>query len=130
MNQPIPESHRDLFKSKSFAHLATVMPDGTPQVTPVWIDHDGEYILVNTARGRLKDRNMTARPQVGLSILDPQNPYRYLSIRGQVVETIEAGAEAHIDALAHRYYGRGFSFQPGEVRVIYKIAAEHVYAAG
>ncbi len=99
----IPESHRDLFERESFAHFATLMPDGTPQVTPVWIDSDDGDVLVNTARGRQKERNVEADPKVGLSILDPDDPYRYVSIRGEVVEVTEEGAVEHIDSLAQRY---------------------------
>lgn len=101
----IPESFHDLFDRRSFAHLSTLMPDRTPQVTPVWVDYDADtnYILVNTARGRRKERNVTENPDVGVSILDPDDPYRYLSIRGRVVELTEDGAREHIDTLARRY---------------------------
>jgi PPOX class probable F420-dependent enzyme len=122
----IPPAFRDLFQKKSFAHLSTLMPDGSPQVTPVWCDYDNTYVLVNSARGRLKDKNMRARPQVALSIQDPDNPYRYLRIRGRVVEITERGADEHIDRLARRYLGvdRYPYRQPGEVRVLYKILPE------
>src|SRR5258708_7856034 len=93
----IPENYLDLFDKKAFAHVATLMPDGTPQVTPVWVDYDGEHILINSARGRRKDKNMESNPAVALSIQDPDNPYRYLEVRGPVVEITEAGASAHID---------------------------------
>src|SRR5262249_45958274 len=93
--------YRDLLKQKKpLAHLATVMADGSPQVTPVWFDWDGTHIRVNSAKGRIKDRNMRARPTVALSIVDPDNVYRYLSIRGRVTAVTERGADAHIDALA------------------------------
>src|SRR5512144_871999 len=96
----IPAGFRDLFKKKAFAHLATVMPDGRPQVTPVWFDFDGQHIRVNSAKGRVKDKNMRRDPRVALSIQDPDNAYRYLEIRGKVVNITENGAVAHIDALA------------------------------
>src|SRR3990172_5442372 len=96
----IPESFRDLFSKKAFAHLATVGADGPPQVTPVWCDFDGTHVRINTARGRVKDRNLQANPRVALSILDPDNPYRYLQVRGRVVAMTEAGADSPIDALA------------------------------
>ncbi|WP_331235794.1 PPOX class F420-dependent oxidoreductase [Natronorarus salvus] len=101
----IPESHQDLFERESFAHFATLMPDGTPQVTPVWIDAEDGDVLVNTARGRQKERNVERGSKVGLSILDPDDPYRYISIRGEVAEVTEEGAVEHIDALARRYMG-------------------------
>ncbi len=127
MVQPgIPASHLDLFKKKAFAHLATVMGDGKPQVTPVWVDYDGQHVLINTAEGRLKDKNMQRDGHVALSIQDPDNPYRYLEVRGRVVERTKAGADAHIDAMARKYLGQDkYPFrQPGEVRVLYKIVPE------
>ena len=128
----IPESHRDLLTKKSFAHLATVNADGTPQSTPVWIDFDGTHVLVNSARGRRKDRNMRERAAVALSMTDPDNPYRYLELRGRVVEVTEKGADAHIDALAKRYLGmdRYPNRREGEVRVIYKILPDRATTMG
>lgn len=131
MATTIPDSFKDLLQKKAFAHLATVMPDGRPQVTPVWFDVDGGLIRVNSARGRVKDRNMRRNAKVALSILDPDNPYRYLGILGDVVEVTEQGADAHIDALAHKYIGQDYPFrQPGEARVIYKIRPERVSSMG
>jgi PPOX class probable F420-dependent enzyme len=126
--QAIPESHVDLFKKKAFANLATLMPNGQPQVTPVWVDFDGRHVLINTAEGRQKDKNLQRDKRVALSILDPDNPYRYLEVRGQVVERSRNGAEQHIDAMAKKYLGKEkYPFrQPNEVRVIYRIAPEHV----
>ena len=126
MARGIPPAFGDLFQKKTFAHLATLMPDGSPQVTPVWCDYDNTHVLVNSARGRRKDKNMRARPQVALSIQDPDNPYRYVGIRGRVVEITEQGADEHIDRLARRYLGvdRYPYRRPGEVRVIYKILPE------
>jgi PPOX class probable F420-dependent enzyme len=128
----IPDQYQDLLQKKAFAHLGTVMADGSPQVTPVWFDHDGTYIRVNSAKGRRKDKNMRDRPQVAVEIHDPDNPYRYLQIRGKVVEITEDGADAHIDSLAKKYLGQDkYPFrQPGEVRVIYKIDAERVSTMG
>lgn len=122
----IPEKYIDLFQKKTFAHLATLMPDGSPQVTPVWCDLDGQHVRVNSAKGRVKDRNMRRDARVALSLQDPANPYRYLEVRGRVVEVTEEGADAHIDSLAKKYIGadRYPNRAPGEVRVIYKIAAE------
>lgn len=126
MAAAIPENFKDLFTKKAFAHLATIMPKGRPQVTPVWCDFDGTHVRVNSAKGRLKDRNMRRNPQVALSLLDPDNPYRYLEVRGRVVEITEEGADAHIDSLAKKYLGQDkYPFrQPGEVRVMYKIEPE------
>ena len=130
--QKIPESHVDLFRKRSFGHFATVMPDGSPQVTPVWIDYDGEYVLVNTATGRQKTRNVERNARVAIDILDPDNPYRWLQVRGIVADMTTEGANAHIDSLSLRYKGqaRYQSHRPGEDRVIIKIAPEKVTARG
>lgn len=119
----IPATFRDLTEKKAFANLATLMPDGSPQVTPVWFDVANGRVRVNTAKGRVKARNMHDGSHVALSILDPDNPYRYMQIRGRVVRTTEQGADAHIDALAKKYLGKDkYPFrQPGEVRVMYEI---------
>jgi PPOX class probable F420-dependent enzyme len=132
MSEVIPARFLELFRKKSFGHLATLLPNGTPQTSPVWVDFDDTYVLVNSARGRLKDKNMRQRPQVALSIQDPDDPYRYLEVRGRVVEITEQGAEEHIDRLAKRYLGldRYPYRQPGEVRVIYKIKPERTSAQG
>jgi PPOX class probable F420-dependent enzyme len=123
----IPEQYLDLFEKRAFAHLATLMPDGRPQVTPVWCDYDGTYVRVNSARGRQKDKNMRRDPRVALSLQDPENPYRYLEIRGRVAEITEEGADAHIDSLAKKYLGvEKYPYRgPDEVRVMYKIEPEH-----
>lgn len=129
----IPDTFIDLLiEKRAFAHLGTVMADGSIQITPVWIDYDGTYILVNSAQGRVKDRNMAARPQVGLEISDPDNPYRYLSVRGRVVEITTEGANEHIDKLSFKYTGRErFNGRTdGQVRLIYKIAVESVHTSG
>lgn len=130
----IPKSHRDLIKDekKAFAYLATIVSDGTPQVTPIWFNADEEHILINSARGRLKDRNMRARPSVALCIQDPNNSYRYLQIRGKVVEITTQGAEEHINTLNFKYHGtRQYKKgRPDEVRVTYKILPEKVDAHG
>jgi PPOX class probable F420-dependent enzyme len=128
----IPHNFIDLFQKKSFGQLATLMPDGSPQVTPVWVDYDGRYILVNTARGRVKDQNMRRDPRVGMDIVDPDNPYRHLSIRGRVVDITEQGADEHIDRMAQKYLGvdRYPGRQADEVRVLYKIDPTHSYAMG
>ncbi len=123
----IPEKFRDLFSKRAFANIATLMPNGGPQVTPVWIDFDGTHILFNSARGRWKDRNVRRDPRVAISIVDPDNPYRYLEIRGRVVAITEQGADEHIDRLAKKYLGVDkYPYrQPGEIRVLYKVEPEH-----
>jgi PPOX class probable F420-dependent enzyme len=120
----IPAAYLDLLgDKKAFANLATLMPDGTPQVTPVWFDYIGGKLRVNSARGRVKTRNMAVGAAVALSILDPDNPYRYVQVRGRVVRVTEDGADAHIDALAHKYLGVDSYPQrrAGEVRVTFEI---------
>jgi hypothetical protein len=120
----IPDQYLDLLQAKkAFANLATLMPDGSPQVTPVWLDYTGGVIRVNTAKGRVKARNLKTGSPVALAIMDPDNPYRYLQIRGRVRRVLEEGADAHIDSLAKKYLGKDkYPFrQPGEVRVMYEI---------
>jgi PPOX class probable F420-dependent enzyme len=121
----IPEKLQDLLadEKKAFAYLATSMADGAPQVTPVWFNTDSEHILVNSAAGRIKDKNMRTRSNVALCIADPVDPYRYLQIRGRVVKITTEGADAHIDALAYKYLGKDKypNRKPGEQRVTYKI---------
>ena len=130
MAERIPEAFLDLFEKPILAHLATLMPDGSPQVTPVWIDYDGEHILVNTWPDRAKGRNMLARPQVALDIVDPDDPFRYLAVRGRVVDATEEGAAEHIDTLARRYMGleRYPRHDPNRPRRLYRIVPERVVA--
>jgi PPOX class probable F420-dependent enzyme len=125
----IPEKYLDLFQKRAFADLATVAPGGAPHVTPVWVDYDGRHVRFNTARGRAKARHIERDPRVALSIMDPENPYRYLEVRGRVAEVTEQGADAHIDALAKKYLGKDkYPFrQPGEVRIMVKILPEQVH---
>ena len=128
----IPENYLDLTKKKAFAQLATLMPDGSPHVAPVWFEYDGEYILINSARGRVKDRNIRRDPRVGIDVIDPDNPYRHLSIRGRVVNITEEGADAQIDKLTKKYMGQDkYPYRgPGEVRVLYRIEPESTYSMG
>ena len=128
----IPEKYRDLFSRRAFAALTTLMPDGSPQTTPVWVDTDGEYVIFNSAKGRQKDRNVRRDPRVALAIVDPDNPYRYLEVRGKVAEITEQGADAHIDKMAKKYLGQDkYPYRQGsEVRVIYKIRPEHTTTMG
>ena len=108
------------------------MRDGRPQVTPIWFTFDGERIVLNSARGRVKDRNMRERPQVSLSIVDPDNAYRYIQMMGTVTEVTEEGGDAHIDVLAKKYLGKDrYPWrQPGEVPVVYYVTPERVQASG
>jgi PPOX class probable F420-dependent enzyme len=117
---------------KALAHLGTVMANGAPQVTPVWFDYDGKFFRVNSAKGRVKDRNMRRNPAVSLSIVDPANPYRYVGVLGRVVEITEHGGDAHIDSLAKKYLGqdRYPNHRAGEIRVIYKILPERTSGMG
>ena len=120
----IPDKYLDLLQQKkAFANLATLMRDGSPQVTPVWFDYTGGVVRVNTAKGRVKARNLKAGSRVALAIMDPDQPYRYVQIRGRVRRVLEEGADAHIDSLAKKYLGKDkYPFrQPGEVRVMYEI---------
>jgi PPOX class probable F420-dependent enzyme len=127
----IPDSFLDLLTAKkAFANLATTMKDGSPQVTPVWFDYTGGKIRVNTARGRVKSRTLRPRARVALAIADPDNPYRYLQVRGRVVNVTDEGADEHIDSLAKKYLGQDkYPFrQPGEARI--KVEIEPTSAQG
>lgn len=130
----IPPEYHDLFERKTFAHFGTIMPDGTPQVTPVWVDMDEDgHVLVNTVRTRQKGRNVEGNPRVGISIPDPDDPYRYLSVMGEVVEMTTDGAVEHIDELASRYMDRDEYPHHGEEggeRVIVRIRPERVVTNG
>lgn len=128
----IPEGFQDILKKKSFVHLATKMKDGSPQVSPVWVEYDGENIVVNSAKGRLKDRNIRADERVALSATDPDNPYRSLMIRGRVTKITEEGADEHIDSLAKKYLNEDkYPFRVAEeVRVKYYIEPIKVATMG
>ncbi|GCE50186.1 PPOX class probable F420-dependent enzyme [Thermosporothrix hazakensis] len=130
METALPESLLDLFQRPILGHLATVMPDGRPQATPVWVDYDGTYILINTTEQRQKAKNMRARPRVALELVDPDDDYRWLAIRGRVVEATTEGAVEQLERLVERYRGTSHfpHTEPGEVRVLFKIVPEHVTA--
>jgi PPOX class probable F420-dependent enzyme len=125
----IPDNFSDLFQKKTFCQLATIMNDGSPQVTPVWWEYDGTHVVINSAKGRTKDLNMRRNPNVAISVQDPENPYRHLSLKGKVVEITENGADAHIDKLSKKYTGKDSypGRRPGEVRVIYRILPEKIF---
>lgn len=129
--ESIPESHYDLLEQPLVMSLATTLSDSTPQVTPVWYSFDNGDILFNSAKGRLKDRAIRENPYVAIVIVDPTNMYRYLAVRGPIVEITEEGAHAHIDQLSKRYTGREkYNLPEGETRVIYRLQPEHVLANG
>lgn len=133
MAAAIPDQYLDLLTAKkAFANIATVMKDGSPQVTPVWFDYAGGKIRVNTAKGRVKARTLREGRPVALAIMDPDNPYRHVQIRGRVVKAAEQGADAHIDSLAKKYLGQDkYPFrQPGEVRVMYEVEPTSVSGQG
>ena len=128
----IPESHVDLLDRPLIAHLATTRPDHTPQVNPMWFGWDGELIRFTNTTTRQKFRNVETNPHVSISIVDPDQPYRYLEVRGKVAEITEQGADAHIDKMAKKYLGQDkYPYrQDGEVRVIYKVRPEHTTTMG
>ena len=130
MSTEIPESHRDLLDGPVYVQLASHMSDGSIQVNPVWCSFDGSHVLVNSAVGRVKDKNLRRNPQVTVLAMDPANTYRWLEVRGEVEEFIEEGADEHIDDLAELYLNqRPYPFrQEGEVRVIYRIKPARVQA--
>ena len=132
MSEEFLKKYGDLFETKDLASLATIMPDGRPQVTPVWVDFDGEAVIVNTAVGRVKDRNLQRDGRATLAVIDPKNPYRYLEVRGKVIERTHEGADAHIDRMAKKYLGVDTypNRRPGEIRVIYRILPEHFSGMG
>jgi PPOX class probable F420-dependent enzyme len=125
----IPEDYHDLFEKRTFAHVGTMTPDGFPHITPVWIDYDpaDDRLLVNTERGRQKERNVRENPAVGVSMTDPDDPYRYLSVIGEVEEVTTEGAREHIDELTQRYMGQSEYPSPIETeRVVMRIRPDRV----
>ncbi len=132
MAAQIPENYRDLLEKPVFVSLATMLPNGQPQVTPVWADFDGTYIRVNTAKSRQKYKDMKARPQVTVMAFDPANPYRYMEVRGRVKKIADEGAAKHIDKLAKDYMGKDQYpwHDPNDPRVLVLIEPEKVIAQG
>lgn len=129
INREITDSAINLFRGKNFAFVASLMNDGSPQITPVWIDYDGQFLLINTAEGRTKQKNFARDPRIAVSVVDQNNPYNMLSIRGKVEEQTTNGADGHIDKLAKRYLGVDkYPFRsPDEKRIILKIKPEKIY---
>jgi PPOX class probable F420-dependent enzyme len=124
----LPENVLKLIEEKNFAHLATLLYDGSPHVAPVWVDHDGDIILVNTAIGRVKQKNILKDPRVALSIAEQNNPYNRIEIRGRVISQTREGADAHINKLAKKYTGAK-TYQkssPNEKRIIVEIEPLHI----
>jgi PPOX class probable F420-dependent enzyme len=128
----IPDRIRDIFAKRSFVHLATLMPDGSPQVSPVWVDVDGDQVVINSAQGRMKDENMRRDPRVALSVTDPDNPYRSVMMRGRVVDITTEGADEHIDRMAKKSLDQDkYPFRgKDEVRVIYRIEVDKISIMG
>ncbi len=128
----LPDKVAKLFQEPNFAYVGTLMKDGSPQVSPVWVDYDGRHILVNTAEGRAKPRNVRKDPRVAIAIADRKNPYQYAGVRGKVAEVTHDGAEAHIDKMAKKYMGQDkYPWrQPGEKRVLLKIEPVSVFTMG
>jgi PPOX class probable F420-dependent enzyme len=132
MSVNVPERLSNLLKpeTKAFAYLALVRNDGTPHVTPIWFDFDGKYFIFNTQRGRVKDNIMHKHPVVSFVITDPQDPYRYVQVSGPIVEETEEGAADSIRDLNQKYHGnRNYPLKLGDVRVIYKVEAQHITPA-
>lgn len=127
MATSIPEDAYRLLDEPNFAFIATVMDDGSPQNTPVWIDRDGDTVVFNTAKGRAKHRNLQRDPRISVAVLDADQPYSYLQVRGRA-EFVEEGADAHIDKMAKKYLGKDeYPFRKeGEERIIVRVAAEAV----
>lgn len=132
MAAAVPEPVARLLQEPNIAHLATLMPDGSPQVTPVWVDFDGVYVLVNTAEGRQKERNVRRDARVAVEVMRQDNPYYWAAIRGRVVDLVHEGADEHIDRLARKYLGRDRypARDPNERRIVLKIEPERVTFSG
>jgi PPOX class probable F420-dependent enzyme len=125
----LTEEQARLLKGRNFASVATVGPDGIPQVTPNWVDWDGERVLINTAEGRVKPRNIRERPVISVLVINHDDPYQYVSITGPA-EISDDGAEEHINELSRRYYGRDFNYRQGEKRLIVRVRPRRVFARG
>jgi PPOX class probable F420-dependent enzyme len=124
MSKKLSPNQVDFLKRRQFAHVATSNPDGSPQVTALWVDTDGEAVLINTAKGRVKHRNLLRDPRISISIVDSENPYSSLTVTGRA-ELIDEGAVEHIRSLQEKYHGnRDFHLAPGEERVIIRVVPE------
>ena len=132
MAERIEGRSRELLEAPNFCFVATLRRDGTPHVTPVWVDVDGDEVVLNSARGRIWPANLERDPRVTLAVASNENPYEYVSIRGRLAAITEVGADEHIDAMAKKYLGQDrYPFrQPGEQRIIVRITPEHVHHNG
>ena len=121
--KPLPDSVKKLIEAKTFANIATLMPDGSPHVTQTWVDHDGDLVLINTIEGSQKHKDVLRYPRVALDICDPANAFNVAVIRGRVKEVTFKGADEHVDKLAKKYLGQDKyqSRRPGMRRVLFKI---------
>lgn len=131
MPEKIPAEALPLLDGRNFAHVATIMPDGSPQVSPVWVTRDGdEAVVFNTSYGRVKPDNIQRDPRIAVSVLDQDDPYVYLQVRGRA-ELIDEGARELIDELSRKYFGKDYpSMQPGEQRVTVRVVPDAVYLRG
>jgi PPOX class probable F420-dependent enzyme len=132
MAASIPESYMPLLSKPVFGFFTTLMPDGSPQTQPVWVDYENGKLIVNSALGRQKDKNIRRDPRVAIALMDPDNPYRYMEVRGKVIEITEEGAGDHIHKMAKKYLGKDkYPWgQPGEQRVLYKIEPVKIHTMG
>jgi PPOX class probable F420-dependent enzyme len=123
---------RDLIARPVLASLATLNPDGSPQITPLWVDREGDDVVFNTAEGRVKARNLERDARVAVSVIDPDDPYNVIAFRGTVIDVTTDGADAHIDALAKKYLGVD-SYpmrREGEVRIKVTVRTDHIAMQG
>jgi PPOX class probable F420-dependent enzyme len=128
MRDEIPEAAYHLLDEANFAHVVTLMEDGSPQVSPVWVARDGGTVVFNTAKGRVKHKNLARDPRIALSVHDQANPYEYLQVRG-TAELDDEGARAHIDELSNKYLGKDYpvaNLKEGEERVIVRVTPSAV----
>jgi PPOX class probable F420-dependent enzyme len=132
MTAQIPDSHKDLFERPIFATIATLMPDGSPHLTPIWIDLDDGHLKFTVIKGHVKDRNIANNPQVAITLFDPDNPYRYIMIRGKVIKITENGANDHSQEMAKKYLGPDgeYIFKDGEVPHLFTVLPEKVNILG
>jgi PPOX class probable F420-dependent enzyme len=128
----LPENLLALLRNKGVCYIATTMPDGSPQLTQTWVDTDGAHILINTVDGFQKVRNVARDPRVAVTVSDPENPSRYIAVRGRVVSSTTEGGAEHIEALSQRYLGTPYAWYGGrdQVRVILSIEADKLHAMG
>ena len=128
----MPDELFDMMRRPATCYLSTTMPDGSPQLTQVWVDTDGEHVLVNTVRGAQKLRNIERDPRVAVAVSDPDDPSRYFSVRGRVLQATTEGAVEHVEALSERYLGGPYPWYGGrdEVRVLLTVSVDKVHAMG